>query len=225
MILALTKQQKSYIIKKIYSRDYPYKSVDRARRNRKYMSYFRISLAGDLGSGKSTVGQILQKRFCADVISIGKIQREMAEKLGMDTTEFNQYQESHPELDKELDDRLAAYEKKEGSYIFDSRMAWYFVPSAFSVYLKCNPEESAERVLYAKRIDETYQSPEEAFKRLKERRESEVQRYKKFYGVDIMNMTNYALVIDTTGKSPEAVAEEIVLAWAKTLNLEENAKN
>ena len=54
------------------------------------MSYFRISLAGDLGSGKSTGGQILQKRFCADVISIGKIQREMAEKLGMDTTEFNQ---------------------------------------------------------------------------------------------------------------------------------------
>ena len=142
------------------------------------MSYFRISLAGDLGSGKSTVGQILQKRFCADVISIGKIQREMAEKLGMDTTEFNQYQESHPELDKELDDSLAAYEKKEGSYIFDSRMAWYFVPSAFSVYLKCNPEEAAERVLYAKRIDETYQSPEEAFKRLKERRESEIQRYK-----------------------------------------------
>ena len=80
-------------------------------------------------------------------------------------------------------------------------------------------------MLYAKRIDETYQSPEEAFKRLKERRESEIQRYKKFYGVDIMNMTNYALVIDTTGKSPEAVAEEIVLAWAKTLDLEENAKN
>ena len=89
------------------------------------MAYFRISLAGDLGSGKSTVGAILKDRFYADIISVGKIQREMAEQLGMNTTEFNVYQESHPELDKKLDDMLAAYEGKEGSFIFDSRMAWH----------------------------------------------------------------------------------------------------
>ncbi len=181
------------------------------------MSYFRISLAGDLGSGKSTVGQILKDRFNADVVSVGKIQREMAEKLGMNTTEFNVYQEEHPELDKELDDNLASYESKEGSFIFDSRMAWYFVPSAFSVYLKCSADEAAKRVALAKRADEPYKDQEDAFKKLQERRESEIQRYKKFYGVDIMNMTNYALVVDTTGKTPESVAEEIVYAWAQTI--------
>ena len=53
------------------------------------MAYFRISLAGDLGSGKSTVGAILKERFYADIISVGKIQREMAEKLGMNTTQYN----------------------------------------------------------------------------------------------------------------------------------------
>lgn len=179
------------------------------------MAYFRISLAGDLGSGKSTVGAILKDRFYADIISVGKIQREMAEQLGMNTTEFNVYQESHPELDKKLDDMLAAYEGKEGSFIFDSRMAWHFVPSAFSVYLKCNPSEAAERVLNAKRNDEMYSSGEDALKKLQERRESEIQRYKKFYGVDITDMSNYSLVIDTTGKAPEDVAEEIVLAWAE----------
>ena len=179
------------------------------------MSYFRISLAGDLGSGKSTVGQILQKRFCADVISIGKIQREMAEKLGMDTTEFNQYQESHPELDKELDDRLAAYEKKEGSYIFDSRMAWYFVPSAFSVYLKCDPTEAAKRVAAAARKDESYNSEQEAADKLTLRREREKKRYYDFYGVDITDMDNYDLVVDTTDKTSEEVAEAIAQAYLK----------
>ncbi len=183
------------------------------------MAYFRISLAGDLGSGKSTVGAILKERFYADIISVGKIQREMAEKLGMNTTQYNIYQESHPELDKQLDDMLAAYENKEGSFIFDSRMAWHFVPSAFSVYLKCDPEEAAKRVVNAKRADEPYSSDEEAFKTLQERRESEIQRYKKFYGVDIMDMSNYSLVVDTTGKDPADVAEEIVLAWAETLGL------
>lgn len=179
------------------------------------MAYFKISLAGDLGSGKSTVGAILKDRFYADVISVGKIQREMAEKLGMNTTEFNVYQESHPELDKQLDDMLASYEGKEGSFIFDSRMAWHFVPSAFSVYLKCDPSEAAKRVFKAGRNDETYSSGEDALKKLQERRESEIQRYKMFYGVDITDMSNYSLVIDTTGKDPSDVAEEIVLAWAK----------
>ena len=56
------------------------------------MACFRISLAGDLGSGKSTVGSILKEKFYADIISIWKIQREMAEKLGMNTTEFKVYQ-------------------------------------------------------------------------------------------------------------------------------------
>ena len=81
------------------------------------MAYFKVSLAGDLGSGKSTVGAILKERFYADVVSVGKIQREMAEKLGMNTKEFNIYQEKHPELDKQLDDMLASYENKEGSFI------------------------------------------------------------------------------------------------------------
>lgn len=181
------------------------------------MAYFKVSLAGDLGSGKSTVGAILKERFYADVVSVGKIQREMAEKLGMNTKEFNIYQEKHPELDKQLDDMLASYENKEGSFIFDSRMAWHFVPSAFSVYLKCNAEEAAKRVVEAKRADEKYLSDEDAFEQLKERRVSEIQRYKKFYGVDITDMSNYCLVVDTTGKTPEEVADLIVLAWAKTI--------
>ena len=70
-------------------------------------------------------------------------------------------------------------------------------------------------MLNAKRNDEMYSSGEDALKKLQERRESEIQRYKKFYGVDITDMSNYSLVIDTTGKAPEDVAEEIVLAWAE----------
>lgn len=181
------------------------------------MAYFRVSLAGDLGSGKSTVGAILKDRFYADTVSVGKIQREMAEELGMNTKEFNIYQEKHPELDKKLDDMLASYENKEGSFIFDSRMAWHFVPNAFSVYLKCNADEAAKRVVNAKREDEKYASDEDAFRQLQERRASEIQRYKKFYGVDITDMSNYRLVVDTTGKSPEKVADIIVLAWAESI--------
>jgi cytidylate kinase len=178
------------------------------------MDEFRISLAGDLGSGKSTVGAILKERFNAEIVSIGKIQRKMAAEMGMDTCEFNRYQETHPEFDKILDGKLAEYEKTAGNFIFDSRMAWHFTPSAYSVYLKCDLGEAAKRVTAAGRSDEAYADVREAGEKLRLRREREKKRYFDFYGVDITDMNNYDLVVDTTDKSPEEVAEAIAEAYA-----------
>ena len=180
-------------------------------------NFFKISLAGDLGSGKSTVGAILKDRFNAEIISIGKIQRAMASELNMDTCEFNKYQETHPEFDKILDGKLADYEDQVGNFIFDSRMAWHFVPSAFSVYLACDGKEAAKRVIQANRQDETYASVDEAYSRLLLRRQREQKRYHDFYNVDITDMANYQLVVDTTGKTPDEVAEEIVVGWQNYL--------
>lgn len=174
------------------------------------MAYFKVSLAGDLGSGKSTVGAILKEKFDAEIISIGKIQRAMAAEMGMDTCEFNRYQETHPEFDKILDTRLASYESVVGNFIFDSRMAWHFVPSAFSVYLKCDIAEAAMRVAKADRSDEKYEDEKQAAERLMLRREREKKRYSDFYGVDITDMDNYDLVVDTTDKTVEEVAAAIV---------------
>ena len=174
------------------------------------MGYFKISLAGDLGSGKSTVGAILKEKFGAEIVSIGRLQRSMAAEMGMDTCEFNRYQETHPEFDKILDTRLASYESLCGNFIFDSRMAWHFVPSAFSVYLKCDITEAAKRVAKAGRSDERYSDEKEAADKLLLRREREKKRYADFYGVDITDMNNYDLVVDTTDKSVEEVAEAII---------------
>lgn len=174
------------------------------------MGYFKISLAGDLGSGKSTVGAILKEKFGAEIVSIGRLQRSMAAEMGMDTCEFNRYQETHPEFDKILDTRLSSYESLCGNFIFDSRMAWHFVPSAFSVYLKCDLAEAAKRVAKAGRSDERYSDEKEAAGKLLLRREREKKRYADFYGVDITDMNNYDLVVDTTDKSVEEVAEAII---------------
>ena len=62
----------------------------------------KISLAGDLGSGKSTVGAILAERLSAAVYSTGTIQRKIAEEMGMTTLQLNQYMETHPEIDGKI---------------------------------------------------------------------------------------------------------------------------
>ncbi len=180
------------------------------------MQYVKIALAGDLGSGKSTVGKILAKMFAAECYSTGTIQRQIAEEMGMTTLELNKYSESHPEIDFKIDDGLRALNDVNKNLIIDSRMAWHFIPAAFAVYLQVEPLLAAKRILADGRMVEKFASVEEAMQSILHRRESEVLRYKTLYQVDIQNLKNYDCVIDTSYCTPEAVAERIQMelkAW------------
>ncbi len=185
------------------------------------MKDYKISLAGDLGSGKTTVGEILTEKYNLKKVSIGQILREMANERDMSVADFNKYMETHPEFDNLVDDKLKSYENKSGRYFFDSRMAWHFVPSCYSVYMKVNVETAAERIIGANRENEKYESFNEAVSELKKRRESEVLRYNKLYGVNIADMSNYDLVVDTNGKTPKQVANLIIENFEKWLKLGE----
>ena len=93
---------------------------------------YRISLTGDLGSGKSTAGEIIAERLQIEKFTLGTIQRKMAEEHNMSTIEFNRYLEDKPEMDIVFDDWQKAFEQREGSFIIDSRLGFHFVPSTFS---------------------------------------------------------------------------------------------
>ena len=94
---------------------------------------YKISITGDLGSGKSTVCKLLSEKLDAKIVSIGTIQRAMAKDMGMTTYEFNRYMEAHPEIDDQFDTMLKSYDGvNDCNLLFDSRLAWNFVPSAFT---------------------------------------------------------------------------------------------
>ena len=169
----------------------------------------KISLAGDLGSGKSTVGKILAEEYGAQLYSTGTIQRKIATEMGMTTLQLNQYMETHPEIDGKIDDGLRALEKEPLDLIIDSRMAWHFVPSSFSVYMMADAYISAERIMNAGRESEPFASVEEAVRSVSDRRKSEMLRYSHLYGVNIKDMENYVYVIDTSYVDPQTVADHI----------------
>ncbi len=176
----------------------------------------KISLAGDLGSGKSTVGKLLAEKFGAQMYSTGTIQRELAAKMNMTTLELNKYSETHPEVDDMIDDGLRALNEKDVSVVIDSRMAWHFVPSSFSVYMSADPAVAAARIMNAGRESEPFKSLDEAVRSIAERRQSEQARYMHLYGVDIKDLKNYDFVIDTSDISPETVAGRIAEAYLKS---------
>ena len=169
-----------------------------------------ISITGDLGSGKSTVSNLLQERLQYDYIYTGKIQRGIANRYNMTTLELNRYAETHPEIDEEIDATFKSLNNS-SHLIVDSRLAWFFVPQSFKVYLKTDIAVAAERIAGDKqRKNEQYISQEEAVNNLLARKESENKRYMELYNADCADFSNFDLIIDTSFLSPEEVAENIV---------------
>ena len=173
----------------------------------------KISLAGDLGSGKSTVSDLLLERLGAEYYSTGSIVRDIAKKRGMSVVELNVYMETHPEIDREIDDGLIALSEDERFLIIDSRMAWHFTKGTFKVYLSCDLEVSAARIMNANRTGEHSATLEDTVADTRARRESEKKRYMEQYGVDIKDLSNYSLVLDTTYATPEQVADALIFAF------------
>ncbi len=172
----------------------------------------KISLAGDLGSGKSTVSDIIVKETGAEYYSTGRICREVAARYGMNVVEMNTYMETHPEIDHEIDDGIAALSDVDKKMIIDSRMAWHFVRDTFKVYLTTDLKEAAHRIYNAGRATESFASEEETAEKIRARRRSEARRYMDLYGVNCKDLSNYSLVLDTTHANPREVADRILSA-------------
>ena len=173
----------------------------------------KISLAGDLGSGKSTVSSLLISRLGAEYYSTGAIVRSIAESRGMSVVELNVYMEDHPEIDHEIDEGLERLAELNKSLIIDSRMAWHFTKGTFKVYLSVDIETSALRIMSANRACEHCRTLEETVVDTKARRASERKRYMAQYGVDIKDLSNYSLIVDTTEATPEEIADRIVASF------------
>ena len=139
-----------------------------------------------------------------------KIQRLIAEVLKMDVMELNQYMETHPEVDTKLDEKIQEMGKTHVNIILDSRIAWHWIPDSFKIFLKVDPNEAARRIFNEKRESEKYITLDEARIGIEQRKEMERARLKAKYSIDISDMRNYDLIIDTTYLSPEDVCSRIL---------------
>jgi len=177
-------------------------------------NYPKITITGDLGSGKSAVSNLLRERLAFEIYSTGKMQREIAEKYGMTTLELNKYAESHPEIDEEIDDFSRALGHREESLIVDSRLAWFFIPHSFKLYLKVDIDEATRRIFAdTGRRSEAYTDQASAKSSILERKELENTRFLSLYNADCANMKNFDMVVDTTQMAPGTVADLIINAF------------
>lgn len=159
----------------------------------------KISITGELGSGKSTIAKILSEELGMQYLSTGAIQRSIAMRYGMNTLELNKYADNHKEIDDEIDNTLRELNQSQKEFVIDSRLAWFFIPNSFKIYFLIDIEVAAKRVINdSTRISESYISKESAISNIIERKESENKRFLLEYNADCLNLENFNLVINTT---------------------------
>ncbi len=182
-----------------------------------------ITLSGEPGAGKTTVLNHLKsfyekKGFTVETHLVGQIFRQIADKLGIPVAELNKNSTLHPEIDKMLDDELKEYSTKINSspsantvYIIDSRMAWKFVDNSFSVRLTVPTIDAGKRIFADSTRSQTdrYSCLEDAIEQTRTRKQAEIAKYKKLYGVDLSDSSNYQLIIDTKDSKPSEIARLI----------------
>jgi len=167
-----------------------------------------ITISGNPGSGKSTVGRLLSVKIGLKYVYSGEIFRKNAKKYSMSLEEFGSYCEKHKEIDKELDDYQLEILQK-GNVIVEGRIAGWIAHlnniTALKVILYTDIETRAGRIVNRESGDIEKRKQE-----MLNRERSEALRYKNYYNIDLKDIAIYDLVIDSTEKTPEEIIDLII---------------
>lgn len=148
------------------------------------------------------------------------MKRELAAQMGINIIEFNKLGEL-PENKEKFDLQYEEFQKNldvNDNIILDSRLSFYCQPKAFKVFLTIDDQEAARRIFNdKKRIGDDYPNLEAVLEDMKKRNEQDVKRYKELYGIDIMDMSQFDLVVDTTISRPEFYIDLIAEKFKENL--------
>lgn len=172
-----------------------------------------ITLSGLPGSGKTTIAKMISEFYKIPWYSIGDLRGKMALEHGMTIDELNKLGEQEIFTDKDVDDYQTRLGQSDKSFVIDGRLSWYFIPNAYKIFLDVEPTIAAERVMNAPKTDrqdeKLHKTIEETKTALAERVTSDQKRYQKYYNVDILDLSHYDLIIDTSHQNPEVIMAEI----------------
>ena len=169
-----------------------------------------ITISGTPGSGKSSVGILVAKKLGFKYYCIGDLRREMAKKRGISIWELNKLGEEDPSTDLEPDKFAEEKGRTEDNFVMVGRTSFHFIPHSVKIFLDVDPKTGAERIFNHSRNEEKYKDLKQAIKKANERHKSDDKRYKKYYNLDVFDMSNYDFVIDTTNLTIKGVVDKII---------------
>ncbi len=167
----------------------------------------KITISGPPGSGTTTVARLLAEKLEFKLISAGEIFRKLAAERGMTLEEFSKYAESNPDIDFYIDRLQKDMAEKEDNVVVEGRLSGWMVKNAFKVWIYASPEVRYRRIAQREGKDLARVKNE-----TKRREELEKRRYKKFYSIDLDDISIYHLAINSEHFKPEEIVEIILKA-------------
>lgn len=173
----------------------------------KSLSKAVITISGPAGSGKTSCATELAQMLGLRYLSLGMLFRELAKRRGLSLEELSKVAEEDSSIDKEID-QTACRHAREGGVVIEGRLsAWFAREYAdLKVYLTAPLQERVKRI--ASRDGLVFR---QALDAVTERENSERRRYKKYYGIDIDNLSIYDVIINTSLWGKESVVKILKL--------------
>jgi CMP/dCMP kinase len=176
-----------------------------------------ITIAGSLGSGKSSTAKAVACALEFQHFSSGDLFRQIAAERGESIEAMNISAEVQRDIDIKVDALLQDMYRREEKLAIDSRMAWHWMPASFKVFLVLDPDTAAQRIFdhlrEEGRTSEDARSVEEVRNSIDRRFASEQKRYAGLYGVNPTDPLNFDIVINTRHNDLKTVTAMVLAAY------------
>lgn len=169
-----------------------------------------ITVAGNHGSGRSTQARLISETFGLRYISSGMIFRERAKELGVSLEEMNRIATMDDDFDRYLDNRTKEESQKSGVVIDANLSAWMAESPDLRFYLRASLEDRIRRI--AEREERGF---DEVLHETEAREKMELDRYQKYYNVDVTDLSVYDLIVNTSLYGIDATARILKKAIAE----------
>ncbi len=151
----------------------------------------KITIGGPPGSGTTTVAKHVAMALGYTYLYAGKVFRDMAAEYGMSLEEFGARAETDDSYDRAVDDRMR--ELATDNSVIEGRMSAFVVDGPdIRVWLGAPLQVRINRIVEREALSEV-----DAHRKTARRQECEALRYRTYYGVDIYDLSQYDVVINT----------------------------
>ena len=182
-----------------------------------------ITIAGSLGSGKSSTARAVAAALGYRHFSSGDLFRQLAVERGESIEAMNISAEVQRDIDLKVDALLQQMHRTEDNLVIDSRMAWHWMPASFKVFLLLDPDTAAARIFshlqQEGRISEEAASVQEVRASIDRRFASEQRRYQALYHINPTDPANFDIVLNTRLNvlpTVTAIVAAAFRAWLKS---------
>ncbi len=169
-----------------------------------------ITVGGLPGTGTSTLCKLLKDSLGLPYTYAGHIFREEANRRGLSLAEFGALCQKDPSIDAALDDRQI-YLLRKGGLILEGRLSGWLAQRhrlpALKVWVRCDEAERIRRI-----VDRDGGTLEAQADATWAREQSEQDRYRRYYGVHLGDLSFYDLVLDSTHTLPAGLAAQVEAA-------------